>query len=252
MLSSSVYATNSTPVASGSVLERPSVDYGDPVERARVRVLIADNHPLIIAGIRRTIDGIDDIEVVGEAGSGSELLQLVERRAPGVVLMDLRMPGVIGVACIEEVRRRWPEVKVVVLSACDDRPSIDAALRAGASAYILKSARALDIASVLRQTSSGVVFDASSLLAGCVRPVDDPALPNLSGRERSVLAAVASGLTSEAVARDLWVSQHTVKFHLTNIYRKLGVSNRASAVRYALEHDLIMKEAAHAQPLISV
>ena len=222
-----------------ALLEQPSIDSHEVVETARIRVLIADDHPLIIAGIRRTIDDLDDIEVVGEAHTGPELLQLVERRRPGLVLMDLRMPGVLGVQCIEELRGRWPEVKVVVLSACDDRASIDAALYAGASAYILKSAQTIDIASVLRQASSGVVFHAPSYAPTGVRPADDPERPSLTDRERSILAAVASGLTTAAISRDLWVSEHTVKFHLTNIYRKLGVANRAGAVRYALEHHLV-------------
>jgi DNA-binding NarL/FixJ family response regulator len=221
-----------------ALLEQPSLEPHEIVDTPRIRVLIADDHPLIIAGIRRTIDDLDDIEVVGEAHSGPELLQLVERRRPGLVLMDLRMPGVLGVQCIEDLRGRWPEVKVVVLSACDDRASIDAALYAGASAYILKSAQTIDIASVLRQASSGVVFHAPSHVPS-PRPADDPELPSLTDRERSILSAVASGLTTAAISRDLWVSEHTVKFHLTNIYRKLGVANRAGAVRYALEHHLV-------------
>jgi DNA-binding NarL/FixJ family response regulator len=208
-------------------------------ETARIRVLIADDHPLIIAGIRRTIEHFEDIEVVGEAHSGPELMQLVERRRPGIVLMDLRMPGVLGVECIEQLRLRWQDVKVVVLSACDDRASIDAALHAGACAYILKSAHTIDIASVLRQASSGAVFHAPSSAPSGPRPADEPELPSLTDRERSILTAVASGLTTAAISRDLWVSEHTVKFHLTNIYRKLGVANRAGAVRYALEHHLV-------------
>ena len=134
---------------------------------AQIKVLIADDHPLIIAGIRRTIEHVDDMEVVGEARTGAELTQLIERRQPDVVLMDLKMPGVAGVEVIERVGQRWPEIKTVVLSACDDRATIDAALHAGASAYVLKSAHTVDIASVLRQASSGAVFHA---------PASSPAL----------------------------------------------------------------------------
>jgi DNA-binding NarL/FixJ family response regulator len=243
-------ATNSTLVVRSTMPEHPSVVPVDVVAKTLTRVLIADSHPLIIAGIRRTIDGLEDLEVVGEARSGSELLRLVERRAPGVVMMDLRMPGVLGVECIEELRARWPAVKIVVLSAHDDRGSIDAALAAGASAYILKSAETLDILSVLRQAVSGVIFHAPPPAIGRRVPVDSSGLLTLTGRERSVLAAAASGLTSAAIGRDLWLSPHTVKFHLTNIYRKLGVTNRASAVRFALEDDLIAKEAARAEIIV--
>jgi DNA-binding NarL/FixJ family response regulator len=203
----------------------------------RIKVLIADDHPLIIAGIRRTIEPLDDMEVVGEAHSGPELMQLIERRGPDMVLMDLKMPGVAGVEGIERIRQSWPEIKTVVLSACDDRPTIDAALHAGASAYVLKSAQTVDIASVLRQASSGSVFHAphpSPRSGGG----DDESTPQLTDRERSILSAVASGMTTAAISRDLWISEHTIKFHLTNIYRKLGVVNRAGAVRYALEHGI--------------
>jgi DNA-binding NarL/FixJ family response regulator len=210
--------------------DRPGAD--------RIKVLIADDHPLIIAGIRRTIEDLDDMEVVGEAHSGPELLKLIERRLPDLVLMDLRMPGVTGVEMIERIRQRWPDIKPIVLSACDDRPTIDAALNAGASAYVLKSAHAVDIASVLRQASSGAVFHAPTYAPTAAAGSDEPGLPPLTERERSILAAVASGMTTAAISRDLWISEHTIKFHLTNIYRKLGVANRAGAVRYALEHGI--------------
>jgi DNA-binding NarL/FixJ family response regulator len=203
-----------------------------------IKVLLADDHPLIIAGIRRTIENLEDMEVVGEAHSGQELLQLIERRAPDLVLMDLKMPGISGVETLERIRANWPEVKTVVLSASDDRPTIDAALHAGASAYVLKSAHTVDIASVLRQASSGAVFHAPTYAQPRSGVPEEPSVPALTDRERSILSAVASGLTTAAISRDLWISEHTIKFHLTNIYRKLGVANRAGAVRYALEHGI--------------
>jgi two-component system, NarL family, response regulator YdfI len=203
-----------------------------------IKVLIADDHPLIIAGMRRTIEHVEDMEVVGEARSGPELVQLIERRRPDLVLMDLKMPGVAGMELIERIHRRWPEVKTVVLSAYDDRSTIDAALQAGASAYVLKSAHAVDIASVLRQASNGDVFHAPAGPAPANASAPAPE-PQLTKRERSILSAVASGMTTAAISQDLWISEHTIKFHLTNIYRKLGVPNRAGAVRYALEHHIV-------------
>jgi DNA-binding NarL/FixJ family response regulator len=204
-----------------------------------IKVLLADDHPLIIAGIRRTLDHVDDMEVVGEARTGEELLQLVERRGPDIVLMDFKMPGMHGVEVIERIRASWPEVKIVVLSASDERPIIDAALNAGASAYVLKSAHTVDIASVLRQAFSGAVFHAPASAPSRSGADQGPALPILTDRERSILSAVASGMTTSAISRDLWISEHTIKFHLTNIYRKLGVVNRAGAVRYALENGIV-------------
>lgn len=205
-------------------------------DRTPVKVLIADDHPLILAGVRRVLDRSDDIDVVGEARSGPELLQLVDRRRPHVVLTDLRIPGVSGTECIDAIRTRWPEVKVLVLSACEDRPTIDAALAAGASAYVLKSLTQADIASLIRQAAGGTVFHATSVGRRAGSGGAEAQAPLLTRREQAILRRVAAGSTTAAISRDLWVSEHTVKFHLSNIYRKLGVPNRAGAVRYALEH----------------
>jgi DNA-binding NarL/FixJ family response regulator len=208
---------------------------------APLKVLLADDHPLILQGLRKSLSACDDIDIVGEARSGSELLALVERRAPDIALLDWRMPGgPDGVECVRTIRERWPDTKTVILSASDDRESIDAALHAGANAYVLKSVTPTDIAAILRQVSGGgAVFHAPS------RP-DAPAAedggseqPLLTDRERTILAAVAGGKTSKAISHELWVSEHTVKFHLTNIYRKLGVANRSAAVRYAYEHGIV-------------
>jgi DNA-binding NarL/FixJ family response regulator len=206
-----------------------------------LKVLIADDHPLMLAGIRRALERAENIEIVGEARSGPELLEMIERRRPGLVLMDLRMPGVTGSECVEQIRCDWPDVKIVVLSACEDRPSIDGALNAGASAYIVKSVNSFDIASVLRQTSgAGTVFHGMASPWPVVgQPAGDVAQgPVLTERERTILTSVAAGMTTAAISEELWVSEHTVKFHLTNIYRKLGVPNRAGAVRYAFDHGL--------------
>ena len=219
-----------------ALAQSPVPDHDDA--RSTIKVLLADDHPLIIAGIRRTIEHLEDMEVVGEAHTGAEIVQLIERRSPDMVLMDLRMPGITGVEMIERIRRERPSVKVVVLSACDDRATIDSALHAGANAYVLKSANTVDIASVLRQASSGAIFHAPSYAPAPNQSAAEPAEPALTDRERSILSAVASGKTTSAISRDLWISEHTIKFHLTNIYRKLGVGNRAGAVRYALEHGI--------------
>ena len=203
-----------------------------------LRVLIADDHPLMLQGIRRALEASDDIEVVGEARSGEQALALVERRQPNLVLLDLHMPGIGGLECLEQIKQRWPEVKTVVISASDDRATIDSALLAGANAYILKSVSPMDIPSVLRQASSGAVYHVPSSPAP--RQAERPPAggPDLTPRELTILTAVAGGLTTKAISQELWLSEHTVKFHLTNIYRKLGVSNRSAAVRYAFENDL--------------
>lgn len=200
------------------------------------KVLIADDHPLMLAGIRRLLERDEDIEIVGEAHSGPELLRLLESRRPQIALVDLRMPGVAGVDCIEQIRKSWPQLKLVVLSASEDRASIDAALRAGANAYVVKTVQPGDIASVLRQVMSGTVFHTVSRPAGAP---EEEAGASLTARESAILEAIAAGKTTAEISKALWVSEHTVKFHLTNIYRKLEVSNRTAAVRSALERGLI-------------
>lgn len=203
-----------------------------------LKVLVADDHPLILQGLRRTLEACDDIDVVGEARSGTEVLPLVERRRPDVVVLDLHMPGMDGAACIAEIKRTSPEVKAIVLSASDERASIESATSAGASAYVIKSVSSVDIPALIRQVAAGyTVFQAP-------RDPDDgegpgTSDPGLTERELTILAAIAGGLTTKAISAELWVSEHTVKFHLTNIYRKLGVRNRSGAVRYAYEHGLV-------------
>jgi DNA-binding NarL/FixJ family response regulator len=199
-----------------------------------IRVLIADDHPLILAGLRRTLDGCEDIVLAGAARTAPELLGLLAGCRPDVVVMDLRMPGLSGTGLIERIRGERPATRVIVLSACDEPPAIDAALAAGASAYVRKAAQPLDLAQVIRQVAADAVAPApagESASTAFTRT-------RLTARERSVLAAIAAGHTSAAISRELWVSEHTIKFHLTNIYRKLGVSGRAGAIRYALEHGL--------------
>jgi DNA-binding NarL/FixJ family response regulator len=205
-----------------------------------LRVLIADDHPLVLLGVRRTLDECEDIEVVGEAHSAREVIALAERRNPDVVLTDLRMPGTQGGDLITTIRERHPDLKVVVLSASDDAQSIKTASDAGACAFVVKSVRPTDLPSVLRQAGSGAIQHiAGPRAAESYAEVEEENEFALTTRERTVLEMVASGKTSRAISGELWLSEHTVKFHLTNIYRKLGVPNRSGAVRCAIECGLV-------------
>jgi DNA-binding NarL/FixJ family response regulator len=203
-----------------------------------LKVLVADDHPLILQGLRRTLEACDDIDVIGEARSGDEVVPLVERRRPDVVLLDMRMPGMDSAECIRRIGHSWPEVKTIVLSASEERATIDAAVEAGASAYVLKSVSAVDIPSLVRQVAAGyTLYHAPA--GESEQPGAGDADPGLTGREATILAAVAGGKTTKAISADLWVTEHTVKFHLTNIYRKLGVSNRTEAARLAYQNGLV-------------
>jgi NarL family two-component system response regulator LiaR len=218
----------------------------EATNEAPLKVLIADDHPLVRLGLRRAFDRTESIEVVGEARSGAELLQMVERRRPDVVLLDLRMPGMSGTECIEKIKITWPDVTAVVLSAHEDKETIAAALNAGATAYIVKSINAADIASIVRQAANGAVYHPplhSPDAGGSERQSEEPVLTD---REHVVLAAVVAGMTTAEISKDLWVSEHTVKFHLTNIYRKLGVTNRAGAISHALTNGIVAASDARA------
>ncbi len=200
-----------------------------------MRVLIADDHKLIVDGIKRALESSSDFEVVGEANSGSQVLPLVGRTNPDLVLLDLRMPGADGLTCLTQIRKRYPHIKVVVLSVSTDENVIQTALKRGASAYIVKSVNPIDLPSALRQAMEGTVYSAIGLEAR-----DNPArVAGLTERETAILSALARGLSNEAIGKELWVAEQTVKFHLTNIYRKLGVSNRTEAARLAYQHGLV-------------
>lgn len=211
-----------------------------------LKVCIADDHVLILNAVRAALTQAEDIEVVGAAHSGEEALALVESHLPDVVLLDHRMPGVNGLSCLRSIKQRWPEVKVVMLSASEDPKQIAEALAAGASAYIGKRINPDDLASAVRQVVAGVVYQRAADHGGEEAASGAPATPvdELTKRELTMLEAVARGLSTKAISRELWISEKTVKFHLTNIYRKLGVHNRTAAMRYAFQHGLVSSPSA--------
>jgi DNA-binding NarL/FixJ family response regulator len=203
----------------------------------RTKVLIADDHPLVRSGVRRALEEEHDIEVVGEATNGAKVLPLIGQTGPDLVVLDISMPQLDGLACLDQIRKRYPDVKVVILSASGDPNRVQAALARGATAYVLKSVDVRDLASALRQAIEGTVFQAFG-----VQQDSDGELAGSAGltkRETAILKAVARGLTNQAIGRELWVSEQTVKFHLRNIFRKLEVGSRTEAARYAFEHGLV-------------
>jgi DNA-binding NarL/FixJ family response regulator len=189
------------------------------------------------AGIRAALEHAQDIEIVGEADTGSQVLPLIGQKDPDLVLLDVRMPQMDGLTCLDLIRKRHPKVKVVILSVFTDQQHIESALKRGASGYIVKSVNPQDVASALRQAVEGTVYHALGL-----PDVDESATAKAAGlteREIAILKAVARGLSNQAIGKELWVTEQTVKFHLTNIYRKLDVANRTEAARYAYQNGLV-------------
>ena len=200
-----------------------------------VRILIADDHPLIVSGMRDALSRESDIEIVAEAGTGPQALSLIGRTHPQVVLMDLQLPGLDGMTCLERIGRDHPEVKVIICSASTDPENISAAFRFGAIAYIVKSVNPVDLPSAIRQAQKQTVYQAFGLEA---EGADQSGDFGLTERENTMLEAVTRGLSNKGIAEELCVTEQTVKFHLTNIYRKLEVANRTAAARVAREHGL--------------
>jgi DNA-binding NarL/FixJ family response regulator len=203
----------------------------------RIRLVVADDHPLFLAGVRAVLESVEDIEIVGEAESGTKVLPLITNTRPDFVLMDYLMPQFDGLACLDTIRARHPEVKVALISGLREPEVIEAALRRGACAFVLKSINPDDLAAVIRQVMNGTVFqtlDFAEPGAG-----DAARAAGLTERQIAILQALARGLSNEAIAKELWITRQTVKFHVRNIYRRLGVSNRTEAARYAYQHGLV-------------
>jgi len=201
-----------------------------------IRVLLADDHRLMLEGIRGALEAVDDIEVVGEAQTGSQVLPMVSRTNPDLVLLDLRMPDMNGLACLEAIKQKYPKVKVVVLSAFGDSDHINGAFARGATAYIVKTVNPVDLPSALRQALEASVYQGVHVFSGTQSNGGDDI--GLTERELAMLKALARGLSNNAISREFWVTEQTVKFHLSNIYRKLGVANRTEAARFAYERGL--------------
>jgi len=195
-----------------------------------VRVLIADDNRLMLEGVRRALERVEDIEIVGVTHTGSQVLPLVERRRPDLVALEFGMRSGDGRRCLEHLREQHPAIKVVVLSASSAHDDIRSALTSGARAYIVKSVDPRDIPVALRHAYDETVHHAIGFEPG---PEDQLRAAGLTERELTVLKALARGLSNKAISRELWVSEETVKFHLGNLYRKLGVPNRLAAASIA-------------------
>ena len=202
----------------------------------RLKVVVADDHQLMLAAVRLAFSDSPDIEIVGEATAGQEVLPLIGRTSPDVALLDLRMPGMDGLRCLELLHERHPSVKAIIFSGSDDPAAVDAAFARGAVAFIQKTIDPSDLTASVRQAVAGNVFFATGN-GGPAAPVESPW--DLTPRENEILRALAGGQSNKDMAREFWLSDQTIKYHLTNIYRKLQVRSRTEAVRLAYEHGVI-------------
>ena len=207
-----------------------------------IRVLLAEDHRMVREGLRALLDGLEDLEVVGEAADGEEALRLATARGPDVVVMDVGLPRLGGIEATARLRRERPDIQVVALSMHDDAPTVDRALRAGARGYVLKGAGVDALADAVRTVARGDVYLSPGVsdyvLQGYLGNDEAPSDP-LTSREREVLQLMAEGLTGRRVAELLGLSPKTVDNHRSRIMDKLGIHTTAGLVRYAMRRGLV-------------
>ena len=215
----------------------------------RIRVVLADDHVLVREGIRQFLEETDDIEVIGEAGNGAEVLQLVEETSPDVAVLDIQMPEVTGIEATRRIKQHFPDVQVLILTAHDDDPYIRALLRAGADGYVLKTATSEELVKAVRDVHHGLTALSPAVATVVVRQMSHEAPPGaadqvetLTEREIDVLRLAAQGMTNREIGQELGISHRTVQGHLANVYEKLNVSSRTEAVTEALKRGWITIE----------
>ena len=211
-------------------------------------VLLVDDHELIRQGLRRAFERSADFEVVGEAGSIAEAFRKLEALAPHVVVVDVRLPDGSGLELVREVRKRRADIGIVVLTMYAGDEQLFGALDAGASAYIQKDAPTDEVLAAARQAASTPGTFTARDLAEAMKRRMTPSGPQLSPREKEVLALLADGLGVAAISRRLYISESTAKTHISKLYEKLGAANRAQAIMSALRLGLIKQEGA--QPTV--
>jgi DNA-binding NarL/FixJ family response regulator len=217
---------------------------------AEIHVLLADDQQLMREGLRVLLDLIPDIRVVGEAGDGAEAVERARQMRPDVVLMDVRMPGLDGVAATRQLHDSCPEVKVIILTTFDDDEYVFEGLRAGAVGYLLKDMPSEQLAEAIRAAVRGEAFIQPSVARKVVaefarlaerehRRSEQPLVEPLSARELEVLALVAEGLSNREIGERLFITEGTVKNHVSNVLAKLGVRDRTQAILRAQELGLL-------------
>ncbi|MGY5105673.1 response regulator [Streptomyces sp. 900105245] len=212
-----------------------------------LRVVVADDQTLVRTGFRMIIDAQDDLEVVGEASDGQEAVRLTREREPDVVLMDVRMPVLDGIEATRRIAEYGSRARVLVLTTWDVDAHVVAALRAGASGFLLKDIRPAELVDAIRLTARGDALLAPTVLSRVLDrflrttpdPVPPPSLRDLSGREREVLTLIGQALSNAEIAERLRLSEATVKNHVTAVLRKLGLRDRVQAVVAAYDHGLV-------------
>jgi DNA-binding NarL/FixJ family response regulator len=210
-----------------------------------ISIMVADDHGIVREGLRRLLESENDLEVIGEARDGQELLERVAQKRPDVVVLDISMPRLGGLETLEHMRKSHPDVKAILLSVHSDPPFIQSAISLGADGYVLKDGPASEIITAIREVMRGGSYFSPSVAREIVEQMRNPDLQKdnpfslLSARERQVLHLIADGLSAKEIGSQLNISAKTVEAHRSSLMRKVGVRKATELVRYALRHGLI-------------
>ncbi len=206
---------------------------------SRIRLLIADDHPVVRAGLQGMFASQPDFEIVGEASNGAQAVALTVQLHPDVVIMDLRMAHMDGATATEQIRKQYPRLPVLVLTTYESNADILRAIEAGATGYLLKDAPREQLFAAIRSVAQGQSALAPEIATRLLQQMRMPAAETLSDREVEVLTQVAHGASNKEAARSLHISEATIKSHLIRIFSKLGVVDRTAAVTVALERGIL-------------
>ncbi len=210
-------------------------------ESKRIRVMLVDDHAVVRSGLSAFLMVYPDLELVGEAENGEEAVSRAALLQPDVILMDLIMPGMDGVATTRLIRQKYPNIQIVALTSFKEENLVQGALQAGAIGYMLKNVTASELANAIRSAHARRMTLSSEAAQALVQSTSQtvPGSDNLTEREHEVLRLMADGLNNTEIAEKLIVSPSTVKYHIANIFTKLGVDNRVAAVSLALQRKLV-------------
>ncbi len=205
-----------------------------------IKLIIVDDHAVVRSGLGKFLKVHKDFQLVAEASDGKEAVQMVSLHKPDVVLMDLMMPEVDGVAATREIHQKYPKVKVIALTSFSEQNMVQGALQAGAIGYLQKNVTASELANAIRSACAGKMTLSPEATQALAQSAAQPQIPGnqLTDRERDVLKCMVDGLNNHEIAEQLVISLGTVKFHISNIFQKLGVDSRVEAVKVAIEQKL--------------